>query len=209
MSDLEKLLVSHCQKGDLEAYDLLMQRYEKKVYTLCYRMTGNKEDAADLTQESFLKAFRALPSFQGQSSFSTWLFRIATNTCLDERRKRQRKPQIFSLDNPLSTADGEIQLEFAGNEPDPLQITLEHELQKEIQELLQKLPPKQRAIIVMRDLQGFSYEEMAETFQVSLGTIKSRLSRARSRLRDLYRQREEQKGQSLHLKEKRGAEYEL
>lgn len=209
MSDQEKILVSRCQKGDLEAYDLLMQKYEKKVYTLCYRMTGNKEDAADLAQESFLKAFRALPSFQGQSSFSTWLFRIVTNTCLDERRKRKRKPQILSLDNPLSTADGEIQIEFAAGGPDPLQAALEHELQAEIQELLHLLPPKQRAIIIMRDLQGFSYEEMAETLQVNLGTIKSRLSRARSRLRDLYLQREEQKARYLHLKGKRGADYEL
>ncbi|NLP37898.1 MAG: sigma-70 family RNA polymerase sigma factor [Firmicutes bacterium] len=209
MSEQEKLLVSRCQKGDLHAYDLLMQKYEKKVYTLCYRMTGNKEDAADLAQESFLKAFRALPSFQGQSSFSTWLFRIVTNTCLDERRKRQRKPHIYSLDNPLSTADGEIQLEFADEGPGPLQITLEQELQKEIQELLHRLPPKQRAIIIMRDLQGFSYEEMAEALEISLGTVKSRLSRARSRLRELYLQREEQKESQLHLKEKRGADYEL
>ena len=100
MPEKEKLLLKRCRKGDLKAYDILMQKYEKKVYNLCYRMVNNAEDAADLAQEVFLKAYRALTDFRGQSAFSTWLYRIAVNACRDELRKRRKKPPVLSLDKP-------------------------------------------------------------------------------------------------------------
>ncbi|MCR3922497.1 MAG: sigma-70 family RNA polymerase sigma factor [Firmicutes bacterium] len=204
----EKLLVSHCQTGDLRAYDELMQRYEKKVYALCFRMVGDRDDAADLAQEAFLKAFRALPSFKGEASFSTWLFRIVTNTCLDERRKRKNNSSV-SLDKPWPTEEGELLREVLDNTPGPLAVTLQRELQAEIRSLLNKLSPAQRAVIVMRDLEGFSYEEMATILQVNMGTIKSRLNRARQQLRTLYLQKREQISTQEHLKGKGGLNRDL
>ncbi|NLZ92665.1 MAG: sigma-70 family RNA polymerase sigma factor [Firmicutes bacterium] len=209
LSEKENILISHCQAGDLQAYDKLMQRYEKKVYALCYRMSGNPDDAADLAQESFLKAFRALPSFKKQASFSTWLFRIVTNTCLDERRKQKKRAGLISLDKPIATEEGEMQRELTADASDPLTEAIRREAQTEIQILLSKLPPTQRAVIIMRDLQGFSYEEIAASLQINMGTLKSRLNRARSRLRQLYLQKEEQNTEIKHLRSKGGMNYDM
>lgn len=202
-------LVNRCREGDLAAYDQLMQQYEKKVYSLCFRMAGNHEDAADLAQEAFLKAFRALPSFKGQSAFATWLYRIVTNTCLDEKRRSSKKPFLVSLDKRLETEDGEIALTLPGDSPDPLKSTLDGELQREIQSLLEKLPAEQRIVVVMRDIDGYTYEEMADTLQLSMGTLKSRLNRARSKLRELYLGQQEHFRQEVHLKEKGGWSHDV
>lgn len=200
----ENNLVSRCKAGDLSAFDSLMQLYEKKVYALCFRMAGNADDAADLAQEAFLKAFRAMPAFKGEARFSTWLFLIVTNTCLDERRKRARHPVLVSLDKTRDTGEGELAMQLPGDSPDPLVSALDTELQGEIQELLCKLPEEQRLVLVLRDLEGYSYEEMADILKVNMGTLKSRLNRARARLRDLYLKKEEQFATVLHLKGERG-----
>ncbi len=205
----EASLVNCCREGDLAAYDQLMKQYEKKVYSLCFRMAGNHDDAADLAQEAFLKAFRALPSFKGQSSFSTWLYRIVTNTCLDEKRRLAKKPPVISLDKRLEMDDGELALTLPGNSPDPLKATLDGELQREIQALLDKLTAEQRIVIIMRDIEGYSYEEMAITLQLSMGTLKSRINRARSKLRDLYLHRQEHFRQEVHLKNKGGWSHDM
>ncbi|NLM46995.1 MAG: sigma-70 family RNA polymerase sigma factor [Firmicutes bacterium] len=202
----EKELLARCRQGDLAAYDILMQRYEKKIYTLCLRMSGNSFDAEDLTQEVFLKAFRALPSFHGQSAFSTWLFRIAANTCLDERRRRKRRPAVLPLEKALPTEDGEIRMEVPDKTSDPLAAALNSEMKDEIQELLDRLSPEQRSVIILRDLQGFSYEEITRMLKINMGTLKSRLNRARSQLGKLYRSKEEQKSRPEHLKGGRGVE---
>lgn len=205
----EAQLINRCKQGNLSAYDELMQHYEKKVYALCFRMAGNHDDAEDLAQESFLKVFRALPSFKGDAQFSTWLYRIVTNTCLDERRKRGRKPVLVSIDKPVATGDGEMTIPLPDKAPDPLCETLAGELQTEIQELLAQLPQEQRVVIVMRDLEGYSYEEIAAVLGVNMGTVKSRLNRARARLRDLYLKKEEHFAPLMHLKGKGGLSHDL
>jgi RNA polymerase sigma-70 factor (ECF subfamily) len=205
----EKRLVALCKQGNLTAYDELMQRYEKKVYALCFRMAGNPDDAADLAQEAFLKAFRALPSFKGESQFSTWLYRIVANTCLDERRKMAKRPALVSLDKPLDTGEGKLALTLPDNTPDPLTTALAGELHEEIGRLLEKLPQEQKIVLVMRDLEEYSYEEIAQILGLSMGTVKSRINRARSRLRDLYLKREELFATVVHLKEKGGISHDL
>ncbi|EEG76728.1 RNA polymerase sigma factor [Dethiobacter alkaliphilus] len=205
----EKELVARCQRGDLSAYDELMKCYEQKVYALCFRMSGNHTDAQDLAQEAFLKAFRALPSFKGQSQFSTWLYRIVTNTCLDERRRQARRPGLVSMDKPLDTDDGQIAVTLPDKGPDPLSEALNSELQAEIQELLSRLPAGQRIVVVMRDLEGYSYDEIAAVLDVNIGTVKSRLNRARARLRDLYLKKEEHFTPVVHLKGKGGLSHDL
>jgi RNA polymerase sigma-70 factor, ECF subfamily len=205
----EKQLISRCKKGDLSAFDQLMQTYEKKVYALCFRMAGNPHDAADLAQEAFLKAFRALPSFKGESRFSTWLYRIVTNTCLDERRRLARRPSLVSLDKPLETDEGTLAVALPDTSPDPLHAALSGELQQEIQQLLSQLPAEQRLILVLRDLEGYSYEEIGRITGVEMGTVKSRLNRARARLRDLYLKKEEHFAPVAHLKGKGGLSHDL
>lgn len=200
----ERELVSRCQAGDLSAFDNLMQQYEKKVYSLCFRMTGRPDDAADLAQDAFLKAYRAIHAFKGQSSFSTWLFRIVTNTCLDERRRLGRRPSVFSLDRPLETNDGELALTLPDNSPDPLAVVVQSELQAEIQKLLNMLPADQKMVLILRDLEGYSYEEIAAALNITLGTVKSRLNRARIRLRELYLKKEELFDDARHLNRKGG-----
>lgn len=202
-------LVRRCRNGDLSSFDELMRRYEKKVYSLCFRMTGNTEDAADLAQEAFLKVYRALPAFRGQAAFSTWLFRIVTNNCLDGRRRAASRPTLLALDRTLDTEEGELTLELPGNSPDPQNSLLQAELQHEISLLLGSLPSGQRLVLVMRDLEGYTYEEIAAALNVSLGTVKSRLNRARLRLRDLYLRKEELFSKPVHLKVKGGVSHDL
>lgn len=200
----EKVLISLCKRGDLSAYDRLMQRYEKRVYALCFRMAGNQDDAADLAQEAFLKAFRALPSFNGQAQFSTWLYRIVTNTCLDERRRQARRPQLFSLDKPLNTEDGQLALTLLAEASDPLATALSQETEIEIRTLLSMLPAEQRIVLVLRDMEGYSYDEIARMLNLNGGTVKSRLNRARRKLRELYLEKEELLSTTVHLKRKEG-----
>lgn len=205
----DRELVRRCLEGELSSFDELMRRYEQKVYSLLYHMLGNREDAADLAQEAFLKVFRALPSFRGEALFSTWLFRIVTNTCLDGRRKAKRRPADISLSQLPGTTGSELPLEIPDHTNDPQSTYLQSELQAEIQALLGRLPAAQRMVLVMRDLEGYSYEEIASMLNISIGTVKSRLNRARLRLRDQYLRREELLSRPLHLKGKGGAEHEL
>lgn len=205
----DRELVRRCLEGELSSFDELMQRYGQKVYSLAFHMLGNPDDAADLAQEAFLKVYRALPVFRGEALFSTWLFRIVTNTCLDGRRRAKKRLPVISLSQSTGTGESRLPLEIPDNTNDPQNTYLEHELQEEIQELLRKLPAAQRLVLVMRDLEGYSYEEIAAALGISLGTVKSRLNRARLRLRELYSHREELFGRTLYLKGKGGAGHDL
>jgi RNA polymerase sigma-70 factor (ECF subfamily) len=205
----DRELVRRCLEGDLFSFDELMRRYERKVYSLAFHMLGNPEDAADLAQEAFLKVYRALPAFRGEALFSTWLFRIVTNSCLDGRRRTRRHPPVISLSRPPGTGESEAPAELPDNSGDPLESYLQTEMQEEIQKLLGQLPPPQRLVLVMRDLEGYSYEEIAAALNISLGTVKSRLNRARLRLRDLYLCQAELFSRPLYLKGKGGAGHEL
>lgn len=180
-SDLE--LIEDFKKGDEGVFEELVRRYQKKVYNSTYRMMGNHEDAWDLAQESFLRVYRNLSRFQGKASFSTWLFTITTNTCRDELRKRQRRVKTQSLSEPIQTKDGELERELVDVSMIPEEISLNRELQDEIQEVIDKLPTEQKEVIILREFDGFNYGEIAEITGVAIGTVKSRISRARRNLR--------------------------
>jgi len=205
----DRELVRRCLEGELSSFDELMRRYEHKVYALCYHMLGNPEDAADLAQEAFLKAYRALPAFRGEALFSTWLFRIVTNTCLDGRRRSKSRPPAISLSHAPGDDGDARQVELPDSTSDPENCYLQLELQAEISLLLGRLPPAQRLVLVMRDLEEYAYEEIAAALNISLGTVKSRLNRARLRLRDLCLQRGELLGRPLHLKGRGGVGNDL
>lgn len=177
----DSLLVRRCQGGDLAAFDLLVGRYQDKVFNAVYRMTGHYEDARDLTQEAFLKALAGLDRFRGGSSFYTWIFRIAANAAISWRRKSGRvtAADLAGTDAPLpGTTVG------AGSGPaGPQQAAETSEAAVEVQRALDKLDPEFRAALVLKDIEGCDYEEIAEILEVPLGTVKSRIHRARMEMR--------------------------
>lgn len=145
---------------------------------------GNQEDASDLTQEAFLRAFQAIKNFRGEASFLTWMCRIVTNVCRDELRKKYRM-NTESLDEKILLNEGEVSRQFSSEEPGPDELLEKKELQEKIQSLIRTLSPEFRLALVLRDVQGFSYDEIAEQLECSLGTVKSRINRARNYLKGM------------------------
>ncbi|HHW06403.1 MAG TPA: sigma-70 family RNA polymerase sigma factor [Clostridia bacterium] len=180
----EATLIARSQQGDVEAFGELVALYERQVYTIAYRFMGNPEDASDLAQEAFVRAFRAVKSFRGEASFKTWLYHIIANVCRDELRKR-KKQVVVSLDAPIMTDDGFITREQDDWSLAPERVYESIELQETIQKLLNQLTPEYRQVLVLREIQGFTYEEIAQILACSLGTVKSRINRARKAMRDL------------------------
>ena len=185
MQQDDALLVSRSKKGDLDAFNLIVDRYQTQVYHQAARVLGDRTAAEDAAQEAFISAYGAIGRFRG-GSLRAWLYRIVTNICYDFMRARRRAPEQ-SLDQSL--LNPAFQVPSTGESPE--QQVLSSELGVEIQHAIASLPLDQRATLVMVDVQGLSYEEAAEAAEVSIGTIKSRLSRARSRARDYLRQHRE------------------
>ncbi len=184
MDDNEMERIHQCQQGNLQAFEEIVELYEKKIYNLAYRMMGNHEDANDMTQEAFIRAYQALDTFRGDARFSTWLYRIATNVCLDELRKKSRR-RTESLDQPIYTDDGAVSREIPDWSTNPDEALSKHQIQEMVWKGIQMLPDDQKNVLILRDIQGHSYEEIADITQVSLGTVKSRLNRARLALKDI------------------------
>lgn len=188
MTEPEEKLVQQARQGDLEAFNRLVLAYQGQVYALAYRLLGDAEAAADATQESFLAAFQHIAHFR-KGSFRAWLLRITANFCYDVLRKQRTRPQS-SLEN-LPAEFSEARLPAGEAEEDPAVRAEQEELSREVQRALNTLPPEQRAVIVLCDIEEFSYEEAARTLGISLGTLKSRLSRGRARLREYFCERRE------------------
>ena len=193
--DDEVLLITRSQKGDVNAFNQLVLNYQQTTYNVVLRMLGDRDAAADVTQDTFIAAFRAIQSFRGGPSFRAWLLRIASNQACDFWRRAHRHPQdsldtIMDEDEPREAGlrSALVATEQAAN---PEEFLLNQELQELLQKGLQELPLDQRVAIILCDVQGLSYEEIAASTQTSLGTVRSRISRGRSRLRDfLYQHRE-------------------
>ncbi len=179
----DKLLIDRCKRGDRDAYDALVRAYEKRVYNLAYRLSGNYDEANDISQDAFLRVFQALKLFRGEANFSTWLFRIVTNVYLD-RRKRTRNKQHLSLEEYIELDENSVarQIEDPGPTPDVLAET--HERTALLQTAITALPDYQRTMVVLYHTEGLSYDEIAEVLSLPIGTVKSRLNRARLTLRE-------------------------
>lgn len=176
-------LIQSAKRGDLDAFNRLVLAYQDLVYNQAYRMMGEAEAAADAAQEAFISAYRNLNSYRG-GSFKSWLLRIATNACYDELRRRQRRPTV-----PLEPAnDDEEEIESPAWLADPSESPEEalerQELNQAIQRCLEGLPPEFRAVVVLVDIQGLDYSEAAQAARTPVGTVKSRLARARQRLQN-------------------------
>jgi RNA polymerase sigma-70 factor (ECF subfamily) len=182
----EQDLVSRSKSGDVEAFNLLVEQYQRLVYNLALRMLGNAEAAEDASQDTFLSAYKAIGKFRG-GSFKSWVLRIAVNSCHDKLRVARRY-RVVSLDT-LMLEIGD--LPQGNNNESPEDYALRRELGRFLNEGLAYLPEDQRLVVILSDVQGFSYEEVAQAAGCSLGTVKSRLNRGRMRLRDFLLQREE------------------
>ncbi len=183
--DPDDVLVQASQRGELTSFNVLVERYQRQVYNVALRLLGNPTEAEDVTQETFLSAFQHIQSFRG-GIFRAWLIRIATNACHDASRRSMRRPAT-SLDAYL---EGEAVLrdgprDIPGHEIGPEELALRQEQRQTLAQLLLKLPEDQRTVLVLSDIQELSYEEIAQATGEALGTVKSRLSRARARMRDL------------------------
>jgi RNA polymerase sigma factor (sigma-70 family) len=185
MADEERRLVEVAQRGDVESFNELVRLFEGRVYNLCYRMLGDADSAADGAQDAFLSAFRNLRSFRG-GSFRSWMLRIATNTCYDVLRARKRRPSV-SLDIEADDESDSSPLQIADTAESPDDFAQRRELAAAIQNGLAELPDEQRIVLILSDIQGLAYEEIAQITNSNLGTVKSRLSRGRARLRDVLK----------------------
>src|SRR5512147_645207 len=178
----ESALIQSARKGNLDAFNTLVLTYQHQVYNLAYRIMGEEAAASDARQEAFISAYKNLKSFRG-GSFKSWLLRIVTNACYDELRHRKRRPAT-SLDELTGGEEGEAEFDVPSTEDGPETIAQRHELAALLQRGITVLPDDQRIVLVLSDVQGMSYEEIAEITNSNLGTVKSRLSRARGKLRE-------------------------
>jgi RNA polymerase sigma-70 factor (ECF subfamily) len=179
--------IQAAKRGDLAAFNRLVMAYQNTAYNVAYRILGDADAAADACQEAFLSAFKGIQNFRG-GSFKSWILRIVTNACYDQLRYKGRRP-ANSLEEVAEQPDYSAKLVNGHERPE--EYALRQELSHLIQEAITNLPPEQRTVVVLSDIQGFAYQEIAEITGVSLGTVKSRLSRARMKLRDYLLENQE------------------
>lgn len=186
MRQNEVFLIKKAAKGDVDAFEMLIEEYQKKVYNIALGILKNHDDANDIAQEVFIKIFKSIKNFKGESSFSTWIFRITTNACLDEIRKRKNN-QTVSTDENIVLDDGEVTKQIIDDGPSPDEIYEKNELKKYVAKAISNLGEEHRTVIVLRDIQGFSYDEIADILDCPKGTVKSRINRARLMLKDILK----------------------
>jgi RNA polymerase sigma-70 factor (ECF subfamily) len=179
----ESLLVEAARGGDIAAFEALVRRYDRNVFRIAQHITQNREDAEDVVQDAFLKAYQNLGQFQGQSKFYTWLVRIAVNEAL-MRLRRRRPERMVSIDEDLKTEEDSMPREIADWSPNPEQQYTQAELKEILGKTIQGLPPSFRTVFVLRDVEGLSTEETAAALELSVPAVKSRLLRARLQLRE-------------------------
>jgi RNA polymerase sigma factor (sigma-70 family) len=176
----DSLLIKHALGGNQKAYHRLRMKYYDAIFKLVNRMVRNRQEVEDLTQEAFIKAFTSLDKFDNQYSFSTWLYKIATNNSIDHIRKK--KLQTFSINKPIESEESDYSFELPDTEPEPDQELIFSQRKKMLDEAMNSLPPKYRQVILMRHVDEKEYQEIAKTLKLPLGTIKAHIFRARELL---------------------------
>jgi len=176
------LLVERCKRGDQIACGQLVRKYQNSVFNLCRKMVRNPEEARDLTQEAFLKTFASLERYNPVYAFSSWLFKITSNLCIDHIRKQRMR--LFSIDDHLEGEEGPIHRELADPRRHPDQLSEDSELREAIRSAIDRLPEHYRVILILRHQEQLSYEEIAQTLDIPLGTVKARIHRAREGLKE-------------------------
>ncbi|EPR13048.1 RNA polymerase sigma factor [Ruminiclostridium papyrosolvens] len=179
----ENNLLHKARNGDTGAFEELTAVYYSKVYSICYRMLNNTEDAYEQAQETFIKAFKYIKDFKGNCAISTWLYRIATNVCLDFIRKNKKK-KVVSIEQS-TFEDLKLKDSLVSDNPGPEKVAETNAQKQAIKEAMDKMNEKNRLVIILRDFMGLSYDEISDTMKIPVGTVKSRISRARNELREL------------------------
>ena len=184
----DRKLIHQARAGNQKAFEKLLNKYRNLVYHVMLRMVRNPQEAEDLCQEAFIKAFGALHSFNEEFAFSTWLMKIATNNCIDFLRKK--KLRTYSIDEPIQYKDDKVSFELPTHDPTPERIMLDEERRQVIDNAIHSLPPRYCQVIVLRHKEEKSYEEIAELLELPLGTVKARIFRAREmlnkKIRDIF-----------------------
>jgi RNA polymerase sigma-70 factor (ECF subfamily) len=184
-TDEDYEFVSLCKKGDVEAFEVLVKKHQKKMLNIAYRMIGNYEEACEIVQDSFVSAYKAIRDFEGKAKFSTWLYTIVMN--LSKNRLKQLKTQLYheqvSIDDPVLTDDGNIKAESVSNKPSILEQLEKKEFQQKVQGCVNSLDDEFKEVLILRDIQGFSYDEIRKMLKIAEGTVKSRLFRSREALK--------------------------
>jgi RNA polymerase sigma-70 factor (ECF subfamily) len=190
MSEKEKYnpdyeLVSRCKRGDLDAFETLVIKHQKKMFNIAFRMVNNYEDACEIVQDAFFSAYKGIQSFEKRSSFSTWLCTIVMNTSRNRLQQIRTKlsHEQFSLDDPLSTESGSVRFELASDCPSAEEQLEKKEMQERVQLCIEALETEFKEVLILRDIQGFSYDEISDMLSIAQGTVKSRLFRAREYIR--------------------------
>ena len=186
----DQLLVERSRNGDRDALDMLISKHEARAYQFAFRLTRNQEEASDVVAEAFVRVYNALPNFKGQSAFTTWLYRILTNCFLD-MRKRDKSRQTTSIDSNTITTDGSMERQIEDPGLDPMEQSVRAERERTIEKAVERLPEYQRTMIVMYHAEMMAYEEIASALDLPVGTVKSRLNRARIAVRELLMRDEE------------------
>ncbi len=179
----DRILVARARKGDEKAFRELLGKYKRSVFSICLRMARRKEDAEDLAQDVFVKVFSMLERYDPKYAFSSWLFKITSNLCIDFIRKR--KVELISIDEPVKIESGEFARQFQSPGENPEKISMHSESAGFLIKAVEKLPPHYKIIILLRHQEGLSYDEIAATLDVPLGTVKARIHRAREMLRGI------------------------
>ncbi|MFB0507065.1 MAG: RNA polymerase sigma factor [Thermodesulfobacteriota bacterium] len=185
-TDEDYEFVSLCKEGDVDAFEVLVRKHQKRMLNIAYRMIGNYEEACDVVQDAFISAYRSIKGFKGKAKFSTWLYTIVMN--LSKNRLKQLRTQLhrekFSIDDPVLTNSGQIRGELASIGPSALESLERRDVQQKVQECINSLDEEFREVLILRDIQGFSYDEIGDVLTVPEGTVKSRLFRAREAVKD-------------------------
>lgn len=184
--DNEQVLIEQAQNGEVDAFEQLISSYQDKVYDIAYRLTGNKNDADDLFQETFIHIFNSIKNYKGNSAFFTWIYRITHNVFLDSCKKAHKKHEMLESDAEETPEDGYSALQGAvAPDDEPHKKTEETLFKEKIHKTIQLLPEDYRMPIVLYDIEGFTYEEIAEIVNIPIGTVRSRINRARQQLREV------------------------
>jgi RNA polymerase sigma-70 factor (ECF subfamily) len=181
----EQSLVKRAKNGDLEAYEEIIKLYDKKVFSLIFNMIRNQDDVEDIAQEVFIKIYRNLKNFKEESSLYTWIYRITVNICIDEMKKRK---QVVYLDEKIQVQDGEIEVQIPDTGKPLEEIAEDKDIKDRLINCINKLPENARIMIALRDIKEFSYQEIAEILNLNIGTVKSKINRARNMLKALLGQ---------------------
>jgi len=186
----ERVLIQRCKNGDMGAFDELYARYEKRVLNCAYHISGNYHDASDITQEAFIRVYSSIQTFRGDANFLTWIYRIVTNVYLDERKKSKAHRQS-SLDEYIELDENAVTRQILDDSPLPSEVVERKERAEIVRAAIDSLPEYQRIIVTLYHVEDLSYDEIADILQLPIGTVKSRLNRARLALADLLSARPE------------------